>query len=268
MTTVQKLIKYAALVLAVFLVVNIIAGILGVFSGLLWLVDGSDIAGENKTYELSQNVQSLHIDITAGDLKIISGDNFSLESNHKHLQVSSDNGVLKITETKRYLNGTFNDVHLILTIPKNVALSSADISTGAGIVEIQWLDAGRISLEQGAGEIVISFLRAQENIVIQGGAGRLTISEGMLKNLDLDMGVGEMNLRCRLSGDCQLDLGVGQTNLELIGSPEDYTITFQKGLGDAKLDGDTMNADRTYGTGNNRIYIEGGVGSIDVHFAK
>ena len=60
--------------------------------------------------------------------------------------------------------------------------------------------------------------------------------------------------------------GNGELELTLSGSPEDYRITPDKGVGEALLNGEKMLDGETYGNGENRVELNGGVGSMWVLF--
>ena len=99
-----------------------------------------------------------------------------------------------------------------------------DISAGAGTVKIDTLSAEKLFLDLGAGEVNIEELTAKDSAKINGGAGEL--------------------------------------NLTLLGSPEDYRITLDKGVGEATLDGKKMQDGEVYGSGDTRIDIDGGIGAL------
>ena len=48
----------------------------------------------------------------------------------------------------------------------------------------------------------------------------------------------------------------------------DYNISLDKGIGSATLAGNSMDDNTQYGTGSNKIDIDGGVGSISIDFKK
>ena len=104
MTSLQRIIKYCAVAFAIFLIVTIIGGIcgaIGMLSGFFggW-VSGENAAGEMRTYAVSGSVENLDLEIGAAALDIVTGDRFSLESNHKYLSVKEENHTLKISEEK------------------------------------------------------------------------------------------------------------------------------------------------------------------------
>ncbi|MDD7024010.1 MAG: hypothetical protein PUI37_04005, partial [Oscillospiraceae bacterium] len=59
-----------------------------------------------------------------------------------------------------------------------------------------------------------------------------------------------------------------ETKLTLLGSREDYQIEMDKGIGEARLEGESMRDDSVYGAGRNRIEIDGGIGEISIDFSE
>lgn len=265
MTTLQKVIKYLAYAFAIFLTVSIIGGILGAVGIFGEFLDNDNALGELETYSVSDNITELDIEINAADFSVKQSDRFYVESNLKNIKVTDNNGILKIKDTKKTMlshkGGT-----LVLYLPKNIILKKADIITGAGRVDVDTLSSDSLELELGAGEVKINSLTATKSADIDGGAGKITISDGSLCNLDLDMGVGQLNLKSALVGNSELDLGIGETNLTLVGNKDDYSIKTEKGIGSITIDGKKTQDFNS--NGKNRVEINGGVGEINVSFEK
>jgi DUF4097 and DUF4098 domain-containing protein YvlB len=265
MTTVQKVIKYLAIAFAIFLTVSIIGGILsavGLFGGLF---SSDAVLEEVKTYSVEDEIHNLDIEINAADLCIKEGEAFSVESNLKHLKVEENGGLLTIQETKKF-TGTYSGAVLTVYVPAGTVFDNVSLTAGAGRLTIGNLSSGTLDFELGAGDVSIDSLIATESTDIEGGAGRITITNGALKDLDLDMGVGQLNLTSALTGNCQLDLGVGESNITLIGSKEDYKLDLEKGLGNISVDGKNVSDYGSSGNGKNKVEIHGGIGAINVEF--
>lgn len=225
------------------------------------------VLGESKTYSVDADVQSLDIRINAADFSIKQAEAFSVESNLKNLSVSSNNGVLSIVdETKSGIGITYVGPELTLYIPADAVLDNISIKTGAAKMTAQALSAKSLKLQLGAGDMQIDSLNVAHMADIEGGAGKITIAGGTLNNLELEMGMGELNLTAALQGDSDLTLGVGESNIILIGSKEDYHIDLEKGLGSIMVDGQETTEFEGNGNGQNRVQIEGGVGSINLKF--
>ena len=274
MTTLQKVIKYLALAFAIFLTVSIVGGILSAvgFLGSLFSDDDAewgDVIGETKTYTVSSEISDLNIQINAADFYIKEGNGFSVESNLKNLEVDEKNGCLTLKDlTKIKLNGSnaYENAVLTIYVPAGMAFDNVNIKTGAGRFTVDSLSAATIGFELGAGDVTISKLIAEKSANIEGGAGRITISDGAIKNLDLEMGLGQLNLTSALTGDCNLDSGVGEMNVILLGSKDDYELDIEKGIGNITVDGKNVTDFGSSGNGANEVDIHGGVGAINVRF--
>ena len=269
MTGFQKVIKYCAIAFALFLIISIISGIVGAVGALVyWTKGDADAVGPMQTYEVSNNVQNLDLEISAAELKIVSGSYFQVESNHNYLTVKEENGTLRISEKKVFTGASVKDVQVVLTVPEGFVFDEASIETGAGKVSINALSAYELSMDLGAGQTTIETLNVLSRGSISTGAGEVIIRGGEMQNLSLDHGVGRLSLQGRLEGVCDVDFGIGEAELKLLGSAEDYKITLDKGLGDATMDGVPMADDGVYGTGPNRIKLNGGIGAIRVRFVE
>ncbi len=274
MTTLQKVIKYLALAFAIFLTVSIVGGILSAVGllGSLFSDDDAewgDVIGETKNYTVSSEISDLNIQINAADFYIKEGNSFSIESNLKNLEVDEKNGCLTLKDlTKIKLNGSnaYENAVLTIWVPVGTVFDNVNIKTGAGRFTVDSLSAATIGFELGAGDVTISKLIAEKSANIEGGAGRITISDGAIKNLDLEMGLGQLNLTAALTGDCNLDSGVGEMNVTLLGSKDDYELDIEKGIGNITVDGKNVTDYGSSGNGANEVDIHGGVGAINVRF--
>lgn len=272
MTSAQRVIKYCATAFAIFLLVSIISGIAGALGLLGGIFDGNNVLDKSKTYEITGNITSLDMDIDAADVSIVLGDKFKVESNLKHLTVKEENGTLKIEENSNSWFGRKNKGKLVLYIPGGEDINNifdfekAEIETGAGVLKIERLYTGTLSMDLGAGKVDIDSLYVDNYTDIDGGAGQINIDGGEINNLDFDIGVGEVNLTVAVIGNSKINSGVGATNITLKGIKDSYTVHIKRGMGKATVDGKNMSNDESYGSGTNLIEIDGGVGSIKVDF--
>ena len=135
MTTFQKIVKYSAFALAICLSVGIIGGIVGAVAIVGVFLEGGNVLEEVKGYEISSEIKSIDIKISAADFEIIEGDRFFVESDIKDLTVKEKNGTLVISE-KRKFNITHKGAVLNLYVPKGVSFEKVEITSGAGTVDI------------------------------------------------------------------------------------------------------------------------------------
>lgn len=269
MSGLQKIIKYLAIAFAIFLTFSIISGIMYGISFIGDILDGDkdSITEELKDLEINDNTLLLDIHVSSSSIILKSGDFFKAETNNKYINSKQDKNKLYIQEKKH--NWFHNDKsELIVYIPNDFVFDGVSIETGAGKVDIEQLSTKQLYLVLGAGKVDINNLNVSESTKIDGGAGEININAISMNNLDLDMGVGKLSLTSKLTGKNKIDSGIGGVNLSLIGIIEDYEISLDKGIGEAKINGKTMKDDTNYGTGNNKLDIDGGIGSINIEIKE
>ena len=223
MTEVQKLIKYAAMALAIFLAVSIIGSIVGLLGLVTGIISRDGVSDRMTEYSVSAEVSSLEIEAGAAELQIIEGDVFSVKSNLKNLTVNDEDGVLSITEKKSF-GIQYDGPILTVTIPSGTTFGRVEIVTGAGRFTAAKLSCEKLRLEFGAGEVVIDELIATKSAVIESGASAVRIKGGALSNPEIEVGVGEFELTAAISGYGEISQGVGSTSVTLLGEREGYRI--------------------------------------------
>lgn len=262
MSSTQKLIKVGAIAFAIFLIVNIIEGILFVFH-----LCGGNIyrSGEMNFQEEYTIIENIDMDISASKIIFDTGEKFKIDASNvsKSFEVKETNGNLKIQEKRNYFwsheSGTIR-----ITIPNEMVINRLNISSGAGKIELKNITVNHAKIEVGAGSFV-----AENSIFyetkIDSGAGEVRIDKSILHNLDLATGVGKAKLQAEILGKSQIDCGVGEVHL-LLPKKNDYQLKLEKGIGSIEVDGKKLANESTYGDGENYIAIEGGIGSIKVDF--
>lgn len=252
----KRFLIWAGVAIAAVLCLSLIGGLIGA---------GGSVIGEDKTYEVTGEIKTLDIEISAADFRIERGEGFSVESNLKRLTFRQTGDRLILRENgngRKNYDGAF----LTIYIPDGVVFTEISIRTGAGTFTADVLSAEVLDLEFGAGEVNIGELNATREAEIEGGAGQITVGGGNITDLQLDMGIGELYLTSQIVGEGELNLGVGETRITLIGSRNDYTVELNKGIGSISFDGETLSTGKTMGNGRNEVEINGGIGSIEVNF--
>lgn len=268
MNSLQKIIKYLAVALAIFLTFNIIYGIMyGVsFIGNIFGNDETIVEEKLNELEVSNATKILEINVSSSNITFKQGTTFRAETNNKYINIKQDNNKMLITEKKNNWFFNSNNNELIIYIPNDFIFDVFLIETGAGKVNIDSLSTKQLYLNLGAGKVDINSLNVLSKAKVDGGAGDLSIIKSDIHNLDLDMGVGKLLLESKLTGNNKIDSGVGKMDLTLIGTLDDYQISLDKGIGNATINGTLMVDKNIYGTGFNKIDIDGGIGSIDIDF--
>ncbi len=237
-------------------------------AGFFWRVMFYNAAAkEAQFYTVTSEINSLCVNINAADITLRQGEAFSVESNVKHLTVKDEGGLLSIKDTKKFF-ANYNNATLIITIPIDTVFESAELKTGAGRFSVDTLSAKTLDCDFGAGEVKIGSLSVSSSAEIDGGAGEITISGGSIHNLDFDMGVGRINLTSLLTGECDLTLGVGESNVTLLGSKDHYTLDISKAIGNIHVDGDNISHAAGLGSGQNKVKLSGGIGTVNVKFQE
>ena len=277
MTTVQKIIKYIATAFALLLIFTIISGILTGGYAILSAVglihtDNKEIITENlKTISDGvTEVSKLEIDLACTNLNIKIGDIFKVETNNSKIIFEQNNGSVKIKEEKQnWLNNNNKTSNLIIYIPEDmVQIDETNIKTGAGKISIEKLNTKSLYLELGAGDVYLKNIIAAEEGKIDGGIGKAELQSCKIKNLKADLGVGEFNFTGVLTGKNEIDSGEGAININLMDSKDNYKIDVSKGIGNVTLDGQKIEEDRVYGTGDNHLKLNGGIGKIKINIEK
>lgn len=266
MTELQRIIKYLAIALALFLAFGIIIGIVSLIGNIFFYDAG--VLDEMREIEISQNIDRIHIEIGAAHLRVVEGDRFALSTNLEKLNVTCRDTGLYIEQRQRGVVSihSTNNGEVILTVPSGVTFESFDLEAGAGEVEIQSLNAANVNFEFGAGRVSIGNLVAAGSAEIETGAGKLIIADGRVNNLDLDLGVGRTTLRSSLTGECSINCGVGETDVNIIGKSSNYTMKISTGIGSVTVDNTALKGNTVIGSGSNKLNIEGGVGTVDIEF--
>lgn len=267
MSSVQKIIKIFAIILSVFIILNIVSAImfgLSMFANIGIRNDKIEVESFSETY---QNVNEIDIDAISSNIIIKTADKFRVEASNLKNQFSSKviNGKLKVEERKRWIFANNFAGEIIIYVPEKSPLNKLKIDAGAGKIEIENIIADEFDLNQGAGIVKISNSGFNKTD-IDGGAGKIEIISSVLNDLKLDAGVGKIEVEAYIKGKSKIECGVGETNITLLGEEKDYSIVAEKGIGSIRIEGKEQSSSTQYGIGENKIDIEGGIGSINLKF--
>lgn len=273
MTTAQKVIKYLALALAAFIIINIVSACffgLFLFGSMLGLTSGEEIGDmveESMSIHLEESVY-LDVDLEFSSLEIRWADereqNLLIEKNNKEIVCTQQENKISIVDKEANWFARNDERKVIVYLPIDIKLEKVTIQAGAGTIYIEEMETNELELEIGAGTVEIENLQVLQKAKIEGGAGKTDILNGKIHKLDLDAGIGKFYLRAALTGYNKINMGIGKLDLELLGNEEEYSIKADKGIGSVTLNGEELSADREYGSGQNTIDIDGGIGSISV----
>lgn len=269
MTSGQKIIKYIAIAIAIFLIINIIGIILTIFAGLGIFFNVKEAITNTENFEEVidnypiEEITNLDIEINYSKLEIKNGDTFKIECNNEKIYTEKKGNKIEIKEKNNWFNKQETS-NITIYIPENKIFERTEIEAGAGEINIDKLQTNNLTFSIGAGKVQINELEVFEKAEIEGGAGKADIISGELHNLDLEMGLGELNLTTKLIGNNVIEQGIGKLSINLTDNIENYKIRTSKGLGSITINGNEAQDGNTYGNGENNIRIEGGMGAIEI----
>lgn len=266
MTNTQKIIKIAAICLAIIFILSIFSII---FFLLINLTNINFYNNKEKTTftETYNDIRKIEIDAVSSSITIEEGTDFKVRAIDVNKRFNSNfkNKVLKIEENSSWFKLNKGNGKIIITIPTNVILEELSIDTGAGKFIVDGIEVKEFDINHGAGLLEISNSKFYETD-INGGAGKITVTNSILNNLDLDSGVGKTELEAQITGKSEINCGVGELAITLLGKEQDYSIKTEKGIGSIKINNINQPNSTIYGNGVNKLKIEGGIGSINIDF--
>lgn len=262
--------------------------IVAVCSGVRW----EDAWNEQSTFttmeQSYEGVEKLDLNISYGEVKIVSGNNFSISAENiveDELNSNVENGVWYIKEDdtkyskffgisfpvrKFFSFGDHFTPKITVTLPEGFTADSIILKVGAGT-----LDADSINSETGeftvdAGKMQINELSVAKESTYNVGAGEMVIKEANIGNIIVDCGVGNVEIDGSVYGDNNIKSGVGKVDLSLQGSVEEYSYDISCGIGDIDIDGDSYHNINgkviDNNSADNRLNLNCGIGNISVDF--
>lgn len=280
MKTTNRIIKYFAIALAVFLIITIFSSIAYGIYGISQIFeigfnigspfdDDSDFdnAEEFKSEIFDEaSIKNIVIDITGMNLIIRNGDELKAETDSDDVYYEVNGSSLRIIEKRKNWFDKDNSGKIILYIPVVSAFQNININAGAGKIEAQEIYCEHFNLDVGAGKADIGKLNVSGKSVIEAGAGKIDVSVGNINNLDLQVGTGKADVKAEITGKADVEVGIGSIDLHLIGTDDDYMISAEKGLGSISVEGEQLDDNNHFGSGAVKVDIENGIGSINVDF--
>jgi len=219
-----------------------------------------------ETISVTENINNIDIKLGIAKFEIKTGEQFEVKLNnvHKDIKVKTDNNTLQIEDKGSFEFFKGKNQEIIIYIPEGIEFENVYINSGVGKAYIESLHTEQIDLHMGVGDVRIKELNSKENTKIDGGVGRLEIQSGYIGNLNLNSGVGECIINTKLTGNSKIDNGIGKVRLDIDGNIKDYTIKTKKGIGTITINREKCIDNYSYGSGNNKIDISGGIGEVEI----
>ena len=209
--------------------------------------------------------KTLSVDMTNGSLTFTTGVSFDVKYDSSVIDVQSSGGRVAIkNDHSNPSAGERKRMDVIVTVPYDYYLEDVDISFGAGKLVSDELRANNLRLELGAGSATLDGLYVTGAADIKNGAGAFSIKSGALNNLTMQCGAGATQVKAALTGASRITAAVGAVDLQLDGAQSDYTVAFQMGLGACYFNNEKIARSGAFGSGPNRVDINGGFGVMRV----
>lgn len=276
MTSFQRIIKYCATALAIFLIVTIIGGgvtailtVTGIKSIKNEIEENKEQFSQLEEYIVAdKSPESLYIEVGAANMAIEKGDKFTVRYAGTNFSFSEEEDKLKIESNGGSLFSLGFTGQLVITVPEKISFKKVSVSAGAGDIYIESLVCDSLELDLGAGRMDVDYIRVNKDAEFDGGAGEMIIADGSISNLELSSGVGKTDATVHLKGKNTLEAGIGDTKITLKGKKENYTISAETGIGDFRVDGKRVADGDIIGDGKDIVEIEGGIGAVRVRFEE
>ena len=209
--------------------------------------------------------KTLSVSMSNGSLTFTTGTAFDVKYDPSVINVQNSNGVVTIrNDHSNPSAGERKRMDVTVTVPFGYAMEDVDISFGAGKLIANELRANNLKLELGAGSATLDGLYVTGSADIKSGAGAFSIKSGALNNLTMQCGAGATQVKAALTGASRITAAVGAVDLQFDGAESDYTVVFKMGLGACYFNNEKIARSGTFGTGPNRVDINGGFGVMRV----
>lgn len=239
-----------------------------------------DIIRNESFYETSFAASDISkLDMELGGCKVVvevsPDENYHVIANKiSSFQTFVSNGTLHVRglKTGKWVNWEVSTgMKVTVQIPEGTSLTSAELSLGAGIFEIEKLSADDCKIEIGAGQLNVDSLRASD-LNCQIGAGQMIIKDAdTTGKVNFEVGVGDLKFRGSIPGDLKAECGMGNINITVVGSTEkdhNYKIECMAGnlsAGSTNVTG--LVVDRDIDNGANSDYdLTCAMGNLEVKF--
>ena len=263
-----RFIKKLADILAVILIVMIFGGILSATGLLGAIISPSDDSAPAEVINLNTtDVYELDIEVGSADINILKSDTLRIESDSDSFKIKTKNGKIKIEEkTNLFLISPNRSVNIYL--PEDFYFQKVSLETGASDIDGELLNTQYLELEIGAGMIELDNLNVTKKAEIDCGAGDFNLKGGTIYNLDFSLGVGSADITAALKSNADIESGVGELKLNLTDGKDSYSFDVETGLGAVFYDGASVKGDTLLGSGETKVKLEGGVGSVIISFTE
>lgn len=237
-------------------------------------------------HESYDNVENIDFDIAYGDVEIVEGDSFNIDSEgymEDDLETYVSNGTWYIKESLEDgynifgLNLSLKQIiswnddftpRITITVPEGFVAGSFNMIIGAGSVEADIIKASEGYFDVEAGRLYIGQLNITDKSTYNVGAGEMVLEDVTVQDITLDCGVGNIQIDGSITGDNEISCGIGKVELDIDGDKRDYSYDISVGIGSVQIDGNNYhNLNSTIDNeSDNNLTLDCGIGNITVDF--
>jgi len=214
-------------------------------------------AGERQFSYSETEVENFEFRMAGGDIDIQVGDgeNWTVEIDGiGKFQSYVEAGTLYVVGTHSGINVDVGDV--LIKIPRSEYLGSADISLGAGEMDIAYLTADEMNIAVGAGDITVEKADVR-NLEASVGAGEIDIESGKIGNAEVAVGMGAAYITGNITGNVDGGVSMGELCIEVQGSAaNEHNYNVSCAAGEVEIGG------KTYAGVGNSMEIDNGADTI------
>ncbi|SEI73243.1 Putative adhesin [Lachnospiraceae bacterium A10] len=191
---------------------------------------------------------TVHLDASALDITLVSGNDFKMEyegSEKLRPEVNVDQGVLTVEQKAsghlvRSMGGD-----LVITVPEGTAMDTIEMEVSAGDIEVENILANTVKLEVSAGDI--------------------DVVGGSIETIDVDCSAGDVDIEKCEFNNLTTDLSAGDMDVTVTDSVKNYEIEADASLGNVYVDGKKEGASYEQGgSGTKYMKIDVSAGDISI----
>ena len=237
--------------------------------------DSREIWTDDFQEELSGQPGKLNIEAAGISVRVMETEEKKIQVEGKNSEkvqcyVEDDTLYVKARGREELLKDEASLGVVYLYLPSGMQFEEAAIDLGAGEVNMDVLNTGRLDCSVGAGSLNITRPQA-DTVYLDLGMGEINLYEATLKDVELDVGMGAAYLDGSITGDVTGACGMGSLTMALAGAEEEHNYKVRTSMGSVSIGEDMGGAagnwDIDHGADSN-FDLSCAMGSIEIYFTN
>ena len=237
--------------------------------------DSREIWTDDFQEELSGQPGKLNIEAAGISVRVMETEEKKIQVEGKNSEkvqcyVEDDTLYVKARGREELLKDEASLGVVYLYLPSGMQFEEAAIDLGAGEVNMDVLNTGRLDCSVGAGSLNITRPQA-DTVYLDLGMGEINLYEATLKDVELDVGMGAAYLDGSITGDVTGACGMGSLTMALAGAEEEHNYKVRTSMGSVSIGEDMGDAagnwDIDHGADSN-FDLSCTMGSIEIYFTN